>query len=134
LAIISGSEKPVRTATETRTSSHFRIILDRLVAAGLYNSSFPKNVIGEVSYIHILERSRIIASYRQSVNGSGAGRVSSRDEIAINFRHDFTPRTSIDLGLRTYQAEAFSETEPDNNNRDADSNRVNLWLRYTPLR
>jgi hypothetical protein len=127
------------------------------------------NIIGEISFIQLMEKSKIIASYRRSVTGNGTGRISMRDEISLNFTHDLSPRMSINLGVRTYQTEALSDSQSTANNRDyvqfralftrnisevlsveldyfytylnrrilstyADSNRINLWLRYSPVR
>ena len=59
---------------------------------------------GSVTLTRDLETIRLIAQYRRSVSGSGAGRVSVRDSINVNFLRRLNEKISAGLGVRAYQS------------------------------
>jgi len=61
------------------------------------------DVTGSVTLTRNLETIRLLAQYRRSVNGGGAGRVTVRDSFNLNFRRRLSERISAGLGVRAYQ-------------------------------
>ena len=61
-------------------------------------------VIGDVTLIRNLETIRLLALYRRSVTATGAGRLSIRDSINLNFRRRLSEKISAGLGVRAYQS------------------------------
>lgn len=126
------------------------------------------NVIGEISLVHRLQTSRVLASYRRAVAASGLGSTYLRDSFSLNFTRDLSEKFSIGGGARAYQTSEldagaanfdeqdylqlrallswrltrdfdveldYSHTTIDRNtaSSDANSNRINLWFRYSPM-
>ena len=67
-------------------------------------------VVGIVRLTRNLETIRLFAEYRRSVYGSGAGTVSLRDSLSVNFRRRLSEKISAGLGVRAYQTDALSRT------------------------
>lgn len=61
-------------------------------------------VIGSVTLTRNLQTIRLLAQYRRSVSGGGAGRVTVRDSLNLNFRRRLSERISAGLGVRAYQS------------------------------
>ena len=61
-------------------------------------------VVGDVTLIRNLETIRLLALYRRSVTATGAGRLSVRDSINLNFRRRLSEKISAGLGVRAYQS------------------------------
>jgi len=61
-------------------------------------------VTGYVTLTRNLETIRLGAQYRRSVSGGGAGSVSVRDAINVNFLRRLNERISVGLGIRAYQS------------------------------
>ena len=60
-------------------------------------------IIGNVTLSRNLETIRLFAQYRRSVNGTGAGALSVRDSLNLNFRRRLNEKISAGLGVRAYQ-------------------------------
>ncbi len=67
-------------------------------------------VVGMVRLTRDLETIRLFAEYRRSVYGSGAGSVSVRDSLNVNFSRRLSEKISAGLGVRAYQSDALSRT------------------------
>ena len=67
-------------------------------------------VVGIVRLTRNLETIRLFAEYRRSVHGSGAGTVSVRDSLNVNFRRRLSEKITAGLGVRAYQTDALSRT------------------------
>lgn len=124
------------------------------------------NSIGEISFTHQLQTSRVLASYRRSVTGSGAAQMTVRDSVNLSFTRPISDRFSLGAGISAYQSSGLDSNASTANDRDylqlralftwrltrtllvdfdyryskldrkdtntsADSNRINLWLRYS---
>lgn len=103
---ISGSGAGVtyeRTVSE-KTRLQFLVGVDSTESEDGEDQSNP---VGQLSLTHRLETGRILASYRRTVNGTGNGVVSQRDQIDISGSRDLSERTSFGLGVRFYSLEAI---------------------------
>ncbi|MDH3512218.1 MAG: hypothetical protein OER85_15305 [Gammaproteobacteria bacterium] len=76
------------------------------------------NPIGEISIIHKLQTSRVLASYQRSVQGSGSAEMSVRDSISLNLTRDLSERFSVGAGLRAYQTRALDSGATNFDERD----------------
>ena len=72
------------------------------------DSETDPEVVGFVTVIRNLESIRFFAQLRRSAYGSGAGTVSIRDSLNLNFRRRLNERLSAGLGVRAYQTKAGS--------------------------
>jgi len=61
-------------------------------------------VVGNVTLIRNLETIRLLARYRRSIAATGAGRLSVRDSINLNFRRRLSEKIIAGLGVRAYQS------------------------------
>ncbi len=61
-------------------------------------------VVGNVTLIRNLKTIRLLARYRRSIAATGAGRLSVRDSINLNFRRRLSEKISAGLGVRAYQS------------------------------
>lgn len=67
------------------------------------------NVIGEISLVHRLQTSRVLASYRRTVAGSGLGSIYLRDSFSLNVIRDLSEKLSIGAGARAYQTSGLDD-------------------------
>ena len=67
-------------------------------------------VVGNITYTQRLETIRLLAQYRRSINASGAGRTSSRDQINVNFSRRLNEKISAGLGIRAYHSVGIGQT------------------------
>jgi hypothetical protein len=74
------------------------------------SESGDPEVTGSLSLSRNLETIRLFAQYRRSVNGGGAGTVSVRDSLNLNFRRRLNERISAGLGVRAYKTKGVSGT------------------------
>ena len=65
---------------------------------------FDPEPVGYINLVRDLETIRMFAQYRRSVVASGAGRLSIRDSLNLNFRRRLNERISAGLGVRAYQS------------------------------
>lgn len=65
-------------------------------------------VVGQATLIRDLETIRMFAQYRRSVNASGAGRLTVRDSLNLNFKRRLNEKISAGLGVRAYQSTGAS--------------------------
>jgi hypothetical protein len=72
------------------------------------DSETDSEVVGFVTLTRNLESIRFFAQLRRSANGSGAGTVSIRDSLNLNFRRRLNERLSAGLGVRAYQTRVGS--------------------------
>lgn len=70
-------------------------------------------VAGFVTLIRDLETIRLLAQYKRSVSGGGAGRVSVRDSLNLNFRRRLSEKISAGLGVRAYQTKKVGGSDSD---------------------
>ena len=61
-------------------------------------------IVGNITYTRRLETITMLAQYRRSINASGAGRTSSRDQINVNFTRRLSEKISAGLGIRAYHS------------------------------
>jgi len=61
-------------------------------------------VVGYVTLVRNLERTRMFAQYRRSIQGSGSGRLSVRDFVNINFLRRLNRKISAGIGVRAYRS------------------------------
>jgi len=66
-------------------------------------------VIGDLTLTRNLETITMFAQYRRSVNASGAGQVSKRDQVNVNFSRRLNEKISIGLGVRAYQSRGIGD-------------------------
>ena len=62
-------------------------------------------VTGSLTLTRNLQTIRLLAQYRRSVSGGGAGRVTVRDSLNLNFRRRLSEKISAGLGVRAYQSQ-----------------------------
>ncbi len=67
-------------------------------------------VVGDVTLIRNLETIRLLALYRRSISATGAGRLSVRDSINLNFRRRLSEKISAGLGVRAYQSRGIGDS------------------------
>ena len=79
-------------------------------------------MVGSVTLTRNLETIRLLAQYRRSVSGSGAGGVSTRDSLILNFRRRLSERVAAGLGVRAYRSN-------DNNDAILDQDQDYIQLR-----
>lgn len=65
---------------------------------------YDPEVTANVTLTRSLETIRLYAQYRRSVNASGAGELSIRDSLNLNFRRRLNERISAGVGIRAYQS------------------------------
>lgn len=65
---------------------------------------YDPEVIANIILTRNLETIRLYAQYRRSLTGSGAGRLSVRDSLNLNFRRRLNEKISAGLGIRAYQS------------------------------
>lgn len=73
-------------------------------------------VVGYITLSRNLETIRLDAQYRRSVAGSGAGGVSTRDSLNLNFRQRLTERVAAGLGVRAYKTDSDNVSVFDSGN------------------
>ena len=69
--------------------------------------------IGDISLIHTMETSRLLASYRRTVAGSSNGILQVRDSINLYYTRQVTQRFSIGGGVSAYHAGAVGNAATD---------------------
>jgi hypothetical protein len=65
--------------------------------------------IGDISITHRMETSRVLASYRRSVVGSGNGVLTLRDSLNLNYTRQVTERFSFGGGISAYHSTALGD-------------------------
>lgn len=65
---------------------------------------YDPEVTANVTLTRSLETIRMFAQYRRSVNASGAGRLSVRNALNLNFRRSLNEKISAGVGVRAYQS------------------------------
>ena len=68
-------------------------------------------VVGSVTITRNLEIIRLFARYQRSISGGGAGGLTTRDSINVNFRRRLNERISAGLGVRAYRTDVPSAFE-----------------------
>ena len=63
--------------------------------------------VADLSLVRRLQTITLLAQYRRSISGGGAGTLSSRDEINLNIRRRLNERISAGLGVRAYATNAL---------------------------
>ena len=63
--------------------------------------------VADISLVRRLQTITLLAQYRRSISGGGAGTLSSRDEINLNFTRRLSERVSAGLGVRAYATNAL---------------------------
>jgi len=66
-------------------------------------------VIGDLTLTRRLETITLLAQYRRSVNATGAGQVSVRDQVNVNFTRRLSEKISMGLGIRAYQTRGIGD-------------------------
>lgn len=74
---------------------------------GVNNSTEP---VGSVTLSRRLETINILAQYRRTISASGAGRVSVRDQINVNFTRRLNEKISAGIGIRAYQSKGVGDS------------------------
>ena len=64
------------------------------------------NTIGEISFVRNMETSRVVAAYRRTLTGGGAGYMSLRDTVQLSFLRDISEKFSFGAGIRAYETQA----------------------------
>ena len=67
-------------------------------------------VVGRVSLTRNLETIRMFAQYRRTVTASGAGRLSARDTVNLNFSRRLSEKITAGLGIRAYQTNGLGDS------------------------
>ena len=89
--------------------------------------------VGEIALRRRLETINIVAQYRRSLNASGVGRVSVRDQINVNFTRQLNQRLSAGIGARVYRVERLEDdTFMGDAGRDYVQLRSNIVWNFTP--
>jgi len=65
---------------------------------------YDPEVTANITLTRSLETIRMFAQYRRSVNASGAGTLSVRDSLNLNFRRRLNEKISAGLGIRAYHS------------------------------
>jgi hypothetical protein len=68
-------------------------------------------VVGDLTLTRYLETITMFAQYRRSVNATGAGRVTLRDQVSVNFTRRLNEKISIGLGVRAYQTRGVGDAQ-----------------------
>lgn len=68
------------------------------------NGQSEPEAVGDVTLVRDLKTIRMFAQYRRMVVASGAGGLSVRDAINVNFRRRLSEKISAGLGIRAYQS------------------------------
>jgi len=66
--------------------------------------SFDPQVVGYVRLVRNLETIRMFAQYRRTVSASGAGSLSARDSVSLNFQRRLNEKITAGLGVRAYES------------------------------
>jgi len=66
-------------------------------------------MIGDLTLTRRLETITMYAQYRRSVNASGAGQVSIRDQVNINFNRRLNEKITTGLGVRAYKTASLGD-------------------------
>ncbi|MGI9235088.1 MAG: hypothetical protein ACR2RD_15755 [Woeseiaceae bacterium] len=77
-----------------------------------YGFSSDTSPTGFINISRNLETIRMFAQYRRSVSASGAGRLTARDSLNINFRRRLSEKMSAGLGVRAYQTKGIGDETP----------------------
>jgi hypothetical protein len=73
-------------------------------------SNTDPEVVGNATLTRDLETIRLFAQYRRSIVASGAGSLSVRDSVNLNFRRRLNEKISAGLGIRAYQSRGLGDT------------------------
>jgi hypothetical protein len=92
----------MRRALSEKTTVDARVGLEQIDEE---NFDFDPEVVGRLRLIRDLEIIRLFAEYRRSIYGSGAGVVSVRDSVSLNFRRRLNEKISAGLGVRAYETD-----------------------------
>ena len=90
--------------------------------------------VGEIALRRRLETINIVAQYRRSINASGVGRVSLRDQINVNFTRQLNERLAAGIGARVYRVERLEDDTfmGGDAGRDYVQLRSNIVWNFTP--
>lgn len=66
-------------------------------------------VVGNATLRRDLETIRMFLQYRRSITASGAGNLSVRDTVNLNFRRRLSEKISAGIGVRAYQSRGKGE-------------------------
>jgi hypothetical protein len=67
------------------------------------------NWVADVSLVRRLQTITVLAQYRRTISGGGAGTLSARDQININFTRRLNDYISAGLGVRAYQTNPLDD-------------------------
>jgi hypothetical protein len=90
----------IRHALSEKTAIDARVGLEDQDQSGF---DTDPEVVGHLRLSRRLDIIRLFAEYRRSVYGSGAGTLSARNSINLNFRRRLNDKISAGLGVRAYQ-------------------------------
>jgi hypothetical protein len=99
---VNGSSAQIGIERDMTQTSRVRTMI------GVENTEQPDGskepeMIGDITFTQRLETITMFAQYRRSVNASGSGQVSARDQININFTRRLNQKISAGLGVRAYK-------------------------------
>jgi hypothetical protein len=66
-------------------------------------------IVGFATIIRNLETIRMFAQYQRTISASGAGRLSVRDAVNLNFRRRLNEKVTAGLGVRAYQSRGIGD-------------------------
>jgi hypothetical protein len=58
--------------------------------------------VGEITFIRLLETTRLLAQYRRTINSSGVGVLTERDALNLNLTRQHSERFESGIGVRAY--------------------------------
>ena len=95
-------------------------------------SESDSNVVWDINVVKRVETVTLLAQYRRSMNGAGAGRVTARDSFNLSVRKQFYPeRLSGGLAIRAYTTERLSSDPGTIDERDYEQFRAQLTYALT---
>jgi len=124
----NGAALGISHSVSERTEFQMNIGVDS-TEDGLGNNQ--NSTIGDISLIHKLETSTVLASYRRSVVGSGNGILTVRDSINLNYTRQVTQRFSFGGGISAYHSTALGDNTT-NLDRDYYQLRTLFSWNFTP--
>ncbi len=106
LGISTGFNRTLSETTQFSAQFGLEDVQEENVGQGTIGTD--PNFVTNISVVRRLETIQLLAQYRQTVNASGNGELTKRDEMNLRFTRELSERISAGLGLRAYSNSTIS--------------------------
>jgi len=107
---VSGYGAQVGVERDLSQTTRLRAMVGFETTEGDLDSADGTQPVGNITLTRNLQTIRILATYRRSINATGAGRLSSRDSLSLNFNRQLNNKISAGIGVRAYQSRGLDDS------------------------